>query len=102
MESGYDSLLTLINLTDQGLRDVGQSLDRASSFGAAVEACGGKLLSQYWSVGDADGCVLFEVPDEQTGAALLLGLAKEGSVRTRSMTLYDTEEFQQVLSKISS
>ena len=92
--------LTLINFTDQGLRDVGHSIQRASSFGEAVKAAGGKLHSQYWAVGDADGCVVFETPDEQTGAALLLGLAKEGNVRTRTMLLYDTQEFQQVLGKV--
>ncbi len=92
--------LALINLTDQGVRQVSHSIDRASSFGSAVETAGGKLLSQYWAVGEADGCVVFEVPDEQTGAALLLSLAKDGNVRTRTMRLYDTEEFRQVLAKV--
>lgn len=92
--------LSLINFTDHGVQDVNHSIERASSFGKQVEAAGGKLLSQYWSVGDADGCVLFEAPDEQTGAALLLGLAKEGNVRTRTMRLYGTQEFQQILAKV--
>jgi uncharacterized protein with GYD domain len=92
--------LALINFTDQGVRDVGHSIQRASSFGEAVEAAGGKLLSQYWSVGEADGCVVFEAPDEQTGAALLLRLARDGNVRTRTMRLYDTQEFQKVVAKL--
>lgn len=88
--------LSLINFTDQGIRDVNHSIERASSFGKEVEAVGGKLLSQYWAVGDSDGCVLFEAPDEHTGAALLLSLAKEGNVRTRTMRLFDESEFKQV------
>ena len=92
--------LSLINFTDQGARDVSASMDRAGSFGKTVESAGGKLLSQYWAVGEADGCVVFEAPDEQTGAALLLGLAKDGNVRTQTMRLYDTEEFKQVLAKV--
>ena len=91
--------MALVNFTDQGVRNVGDSIHRASSFGQSVEAAGGKLLSQYWAVGDADGCVTFEVPDEQTGASLLLALAKDGNVRTKTMRVYDTQEFQQVLSK---
>ena len=75
--------LSLVSFTDQGVRNVDHSIQRASSFGQSVEAAGGKLLSQYWAVGDADGCVIFEVPDEQTGATLLLALAKDGNVRTR-------------------
>ena len=92
--------LALINFTDKGVRDVSDSIQRASSFEASVEAAGGKLLSLYWSVGEADGCVIFEAPDEQTGASLLLGLAKDGNVRTRAMTLFDTQEYQQVLAKL--
>ena len=92
--------LALINLTDKGARDVSDSIQRASSFGQSVESAGGKLVSQYWSVGQADGCVIFEVPDEATGAALLLGLAKDGNVRTSTMRLYNTEEFQNVLAKV--
>ena len=91
--------LTLVNFTDQGVRNVNDSIQRASSFGQSVEAAGGKLLSQYWAVGEADGCVVFEVPDEQSGASLLLALAKDGNVRTSTMRVYDTQEFQQVLSK---
>ncbi|MEO8269723.1 MAG: GYD domain-containing protein [Aureliella sp.] len=92
--------LSLINFTDQGVRDVSHSVERASQFKKSVEGAGGKLLSQYWSIGDADGCVVFEAPDEQTGAALLLALAKAGNVRTRTMRLYDTQEFQQVLGEL--
>lgn len=91
--------LTLINFTDQGIRDVSHSIQRASSFGQSVKAAGGKLLSLYWSVGEADGCVIFEAPNEQTAASLLLSLAKDGNVRTRTMRIFDTQEFQEVLEK---
>lgn len=91
--------LTLIDFTDQGLRNVGDTLQRADSFAQSVQAAGGKLVSQYWAVGDVDGCVIFEAPDEATGAALLVKLAKAGNVRTRTMRVFDTQEFQQVLKK---
>ncbi len=91
--------LTLINFTDQGVRNVDDSVKRASSFDQSLEAAGGKLVAQYWAVGDADGCVIFEAPDELVGASLLLKLAKDGNVRTRSMRVYDTKEFQEVMSK---
>ena len=89
--------LTLLNFTDQGIRDVNNSIKRAEAFRQRVETAGGKLVSQYWSTGDADGCVVFEAPDEQTGAALLLSLAQKGDVRTRTIRVFDTQEFQDVL-----
>ncbi len=89
--------LSLLNFTDQGIRDIDNSVKRAESFRQAVEAAGGKLVSQYWSTGDADGCVVFEAPDDQAGASLLLSLAKKGNVRTRTIRVFDTQEFQDVL-----
>lgn len=91
--------LTLINYTDQGIRSIGDTLKRAEAFAQSVQSAGGKLISQYWTVGDADGCVVFEAPDEASGTALLVKLAKEGNVRTRTMRVFDTQEFQQVLNK---
>jgi len=92
--------LALVKLTDQGIQNVDNSIQRASSFGESVEAAGGKLLTQYWAVGEVDGCVVFEAPDAQTAAALLLKLAKDGNVRTQAMRVYNTQEFQEVMAKV--
>ena len=92
--------LTLINYTDQGIHKIGDTLHRAEAFAKSVQTAGGTLVSQYWSIGDVDGCVVFEAPDEATGAALLLKLAKAGNVRTRTLRVMDSQEFQQVLTKI--
>lgn len=91
--------LTLINYTDQGVRNIGDTLQRAEAFAQSVQAAGGKLISQYWTAGDVDGCVVFEAPDEAAGAALLVKLAKAGNVRTRTLRAFDAQEFQQILSK---
>jgi len=91
--------LTPISFTDQGLRNTGDTLQRADSFAQSVQAAGGKLVAQYWSIGDVDGCVVFEASDETTGAALLVKLAKVGNVRTCTLRVFDTQEFQQVLNK---
>jgi uncharacterized protein with GYD domain len=92
--------LTLINLTDKGAREVRESVRRANDFRATAEAAGGKVLQIYWAVGNRDGAVIFEAPDEHTGAALLLKLSAEGFVRTQTLRVYDADEFQQVLEKM--
>jgi len=89
--------LSLMSFTDQGIRAVDQSCERAKKFRAAVEAAGGKVLSLYWAVGEFDGTFVFEAPDEATATRLLLSLAKLGNVRTRSLRVYDDSEFQAVL-----
>jgi uncharacterized protein with GYD domain len=89
--------LSLLSFTEQGIRSVKQTVKRANDFRAKVEAAGGKVLSQYWALGDADGCVIFEAPDEATGASLLLALSQLGNVRTRTLTIYNEQEFAKVL-----
>jgi uncharacterized protein with GYD domain len=91
--------LSLLTFTDQGIRDVKQSIHRAGNFRKSVEAAGGKVISQFWLVGEADGCVVFEAPDDQVASALLLSLAQLGNVRTRTLRAYDSNEFEKLLAK---
>ena len=89
--------LTLLNFTDAGVREVKETVRRAADFRSAAEKAGGKVLSQYWAIGEADGAMIFEAPDEAVAARLLLGLAQHGFVRTHSMRIFDAQEFQKVL-----
>jgi uncharacterized protein with GYD domain len=92
--------LTLITFTEQGVRDVKKTVKRADDFRKSVETAGGNVLAQYWAMGEVDGCVIFEAPDEEQGAALLVALAQKGNVRTRTMRLYDAGEFAQALKRL--
>jgi uncharacterized protein with GYD domain len=91
--------LSFLTFTDQGIRNVKQSIERANDFRKVIEAAGGKVVSQYWLVGEADGCIVFEAPDDQVAAALLLSLGQQGNVRTRTLRVYDAKEFAKILAK---
>ena len=82
-----------LNFTVQGIRDIKHSATRAAEFRASVEKSGGKILFQYWSIGDADGCFLFEAPDEHRAMQLLIRLEQQGNVRTKTMRVFDESEF---------
>ncbi len=77
-----------------------QTIRRAEEFRANVEAAGGKVLSAYWALGEVDGCLELEAPDEETATALLLKLGREGNVRMHTLHLYDIAEFQNILAKM--
>jgi uncharacterized protein with GYD domain len=91
--------LALLTFTEKGLHEVQQSCKRADEFRAAVENAKGNVIAQYWAVGDVDGCVVFEVPDEEVAAALLLRLGRAGNVRTRSLRVYNEQEFGRIVTK---
>jgi uncharacterized protein with GYD domain len=88
--------LSQISFTDKGIRDVSKSLNRAGSFRSDVESKGGKVLSQYWALGDVDGFVIFECPDDNTAASLMLKLGKEDNVRTKTTRVFDAAEFESI------
>lgn len=92
--------LSLLTFTDQGMAQVQHSPERAAAFRASVEGAGGKVIFQYWAIGEFDGCVVFEAPDAATAAAQLIALGKLGNVRTRTLQVFDEHEFSQVTAKV--
>jgi len=88
--------LSLVSFTEQGLRQVKDSPKRANAFRGVIEKAGGAVHGMYWAVGEFDGALLFEVPDEETAMSLLLKLGSAGFVRTRTMRLLNAEEFGKI------
>ena len=85
--------LTLIQFTDQGIKAIDKSTQRAERFRSAVSAAGGNVESAFWALGEFDGAVVFQAPDEKTAARLLLELGQQGNVRTRTLQVFDAGEF---------
>jgi len=92
--------VSLITFTEEGIRNIKNSIERATAFRLAVESAGGKVYDQYWSTGEFDGCVIFEAPNDQIATALLLKLGHDGHVRTRTLQVYNASEFQKVLASV--
>lgn len=89
--------LSVLTYTDQGIKDLSDSPQRAQQFRSAIEKAGGRMLVQYWVIGEYDGCFVFEAPDEATATRLLLDLGRKGNVRTRTMRVLDETEFRNSL-----
>jgi uncharacterized protein with GYD domain len=85
--------LTHIYFTEQGIKAVGKSTQRADRFRSTVEGAGGKVEAMYWALGEFDGAVVFSTPDEQAAARLLVQLGQEGNVRTKTTQVFDANEF---------
>ncbi len=92
--------LSMITYTDRGLQEVKGSIARAKEFRSLVETAGGQVDAIYWAVGETDGAVIFQVPDEQAGAAVLMKLADQGFVRTKTLRIYDESEFEAILANV--
>ncbi len=85
--------LSTLNFTVQGIREIENSVARSSKFRAEVEKAGGKVLFQFWSLGENDGCFVFEAPSEEVATKLLIQLEQQGNVRTKTTRVFDASEF---------
>ncbi len=90
----------LLNFTDQGIRNVKQTVDRAKAFRSVTERLKAKLVDLYWTQGIYDLVGVVEVPDEQTSMALLLALGSLGNVRSQTLRAFSEPEMQQILAKM--
>ena len=93
--------VVLVNWTDQGVRNVKQTLQRTDSGGELAEKHGLKLEQAYWTVGPYDMVTVFEAPDDEALSAHLLEIGSLGNVRTTTLRAYDEEEMSGILQRLA-
>ncbi|WP_425246006.1 GYD domain-containing protein [Streptomyces sp. NEAU-NA10] len=91
--------VTLLNWTDQGIRNYKDTPKRAEAFAAAAEKLGAKILNLYWTVGSYDIVAVVEAPDDETATAVLLQLGGVGNVRTTTLRAFGREEMDRIIAK---
>jgi uncharacterized protein with GYD domain len=91
------TFITTLHFTEQGVKAVRDTCDRAATFKAAAEKLGVKVAGQYWTLGAFDGVLVLEAPNEETATAALLHLGSLGNMRTQTARAYDPAEMQKVL-----
>ena len=94
MKTTYLSLLTF---TDQGVRNLKQSPQRAAAWRQQIESSGIKVIAQLWTAGAYDGVLILQGDSEQQILGALSQLASLGNVRTHSLRAFDAEEFAQIV-----
>ena len=90
--------VSLVNWTDQGVKNHKETTKRAADAAAVAEKMGGKL-TVYWTIGAYDIVTISEFPDDQTATAFLLKLGSLGNIRTQTMRAFDAQEMNGILSK---
>lgn len=74
--------LTLFAYTGEAwARMIRSPANRAEAARTLIEEMGGKLESFHWMIGDYDGVMVYEVPDEVSAAALLAGVHASALIR---------------------
>ncbi|MEW8203097.1 MAG: GYD domain-containing protein [Candidatus Thiodiazotropha endolucinida] len=91
--------ITLVNFTDQGIRNVKESPDRYEAFKVLAEQMGLTVVAVYYTVGHYDMVVILEGSDEAATAALLK-VGSLGNIRTESMRAYSVEGMRKLVENL--
>ena len=92
--------IILMNLTEQGVKDIKNAPARIEQAAKSLEAAGGKMLEFYTVMGPYDYVVIAEGPSDEVALAQLIGLGMGGNVRTTALKAFTREEFAAILSKL--
>lgn len=92
--------ISLVNWTDQGIRNVKESPQRLGAFKKAVEAAGGKVTGFYLTMGRYDMVVITESPSDEAAAALILSIGSLGNIRTETMKAFPEAEYRNIIAKV--
>ncbi len=87
----------LITQTDQGVRNLKKSPERALAFRKSAEAAGIKVLAQLWTTGAYDGLLVLEGDSEEKILGAISSLSALGNVRTQSLRAFDAAEFAAIV-----
>ena len=77
--------------------------DRGKVFGELIEKMGGSLVSMYYCMGEYDGMVIYEAPDETTAAATVLSAVSPGHLKTiKTTVLLSVEDTMKAMHKANA
>ena len=80
-------------LGPNGAATLRENPQRLKAVNAEVEAMGGKVLTQYALLGQWDFLNIIEAPDEVTMISITTALNSRGTLKTRTLTAIDIDEF---------
>jgi uncharacterized protein with GYD domain len=92
--------VSLINWTDQGVKSVGATVERANQAEAAMAALGVTLKSILWTVGPYDIITIYDAEDDESATAALLALGSGGNIRSTTMRAFDADDMARILAKL--
>ena len=92
--------ISLCTFTDQGIRSIKESTQRADIVREAASKFGSKMTQLYWTQGQYDLISIIEAPDESSATAFGLAIASAGNVRMQTLRAFNRDEMNNILSKL--
>lgn len=94
------SYVCLIQFSDQGIRNIQDTVKRGDVAMAEAQKMGMKIVEEYWTMGAYDGVVIIEAPDDETMSAFILKVGSLGNVKAQTLRAFRRNEMEGILAKI--
>src|SRR5437899_56082 len=92
--------IALVNFTDQGVRQIRQTTERAKALINAAANLGVKIKDIYWTMGGFDAVFIAEAPDDDTVMAFAASMGSLGNIRTQTLRAFSAAEMNKILDKV--
>ena len=92
--------VSLLRFTEQGIRNVKDTIKRAAAATAEAEKMGAKVTDSFWTMGAYDVVLLLEAPNDETVSAFSLKLGSLGNVKSQTMRAFSRKEMESILAKV--
>ncbi|MFP3568423.1 GYD domain-containing protein [Paraburkholderia sp. SIMBA_030] len=92
--------VVLAQFTDQGIRNIKNSPQRADQAAELARSFGCEMKQIYWTLGEYDIVTIVEAPDEQSFMSFGFALGSAGNVRTQTLRAFTKNEFSASLAKL--
>jgi uncharacterized protein with GYD domain len=89
--------VSLINWTEQGIKDFRDTTQRAEDFSKLVEGHGGRVRELLWTIGECDLVCIADFPDDETGVAALLQVGAAGNIRSKTLRAFSAGEMAGII-----
>ncbi len=93
--------ITLLNYTDQGVKNMKEVPERVLAARQALENMGGRLHGYRLTLGEYDAVVTVEAPNDEAYATFALDIAAQGNVRTTTLKAFSEEESFRIFGNLS-
>jgi uncharacterized protein with GYD domain len=94
------SYISLMKLTDQGVKDIKGAPNRLDKFVKGLDALGGKLIGFYLVMGEYDYVGIAEAPNDEAALTFLMSLGAAGTVKTTTLKAFTLDEFVSIVNKL--
>jgi uncharacterized protein with GYD domain len=100
LEEIMPTYITLINWTDQGIRNVKDSPNRFDAGKKMAKELGGAMKEVYLTMGTYDLVVISEFPSDEAGAKFTLAVGSGGNIRSTTLKAFPETEYREIIASL--